>query len=84
MSAEAWKEERGNGDGLGGLHEWAKVTCDWTSIHGLTWYNRIDNYFIKICCVFLAIAAVIGLPTFLTTQVINFAYNEAILTSGEN
>ena len=64
-----------------GLKLWAETTCDWTSVHGLVWYTRVDNAAIKAFCIFIAFVVIIGLPIFLAQQIANYATSTDVLNS---
>ena len=68
----------------GSIKSWAKTTCDWASIHGLAWYNHIDNRVTKLATILLAIVSCIGLPLFLSYELLEYSQNYQVLTSGKN
>ncbi len=70
------------GNGGFGFLSWAQRLCDWSSIHGICWFNRVDNNFVRLCCCCLAFAAAFGLPPFLAYQMLAFAHNLDVLNKG--
>ena len=63
------------------LKLWAETACDWTSVHGLVWYTRIDSPLVKGVCICVAVVIIIGLPVFLAQQTIDFASTKSVLNS---
>ena len=66
----------------GTIKSWAKTTCEWTGIHGLAWYNHIDNRVTKLATIILAIVSCIGLPIFLSIELYTYSQNYQVLASG--
>ena len=66
----------------GSINSWIRTTCDWTTIHGPVWYNRIDNRATKVATIILALVSCIGLPIFLSVELVLFSQNSEVLTSG--
>ena len=66
----------------GTLKSWVQTTCDRTTIHGPGWYNRIDNRATKVATIILALVSCIGLPIFLSVELVLFSHNSEVLTSG--
>ena len=67
----------------GSIKSWAKTTCEWASIHGLAWYNHIDNRVTKLATILLAMVSCIGLPLFLSYELVEYSQNYQVLTSGK-
>lgn len=63
--------------------QWATNFTDWTSVHGLVWYNRTENKFVRLCVTITAVLVVFGLPTFLIMQIVNWAQNMNVLSDGK-
>ena len=63
--------------------EWASRFTDWTSVHGLVWYNRTDNKCARLCVMITAAIVVFGLPTFLILSVVRWALDLNIVSEGE-
>ena len=79
---EAAASESTNQPHDGTINSWIRTTCDWTTIHGPVWYNRIDNRATKAATIILALVSCIGLPIFLSIELVLFSQNVEVLTSG--
>ena len=66
----------------GTLRSWAKTTCEWSGIHGLAWYNHVDNRFTKVTTIILAVLSCIGLPIFLSVELYTYSQDYKVLAAG--
>ena len=65
------------------LESWIKPIVDYSSLHGLSWYNHFKSNIIKTFIFVWALAAMIGLPVLITVELRKFLFYSSILSSTE-
>ena len=61
---------------------WASRFTDWTSVHGLVWYNRTDKKCARLTIMIIAAIVVFGTPTFLIWQFLEWVEDVNIVSEG--
>ena len=76
-------EDEVNAAAAANFSGWASTFTDWTSVHGLVWYNRTENKCARLFIMIAAAILVFGLPAFLIFYIVHWARDMNIVTEGE-
>ncbi len=51
---------------------WASLVADWSSCHGVAWYNRTSVNFIRVSAFALIMVIMLGLPAVILLELVDF------------
>ena len=54
------------------ITRWISYLAENTSLHGIVWYDRVENKFLKTIICFLSALIIIGLPVILIGQILEY------------
>ena len=63
------------------ITRWISYLAENTSLHGIVWYDRVENKFFKSIICFISALIIIGLPVILIGQILEFQEDKTVLTS---
>ena len=65
------------------FEQWVYDVSDQTSLHGLIWYTRVQNIWIRLIIVLAVITIVFGMPAFITFKLYFWSFDQSLITTIE-
>ncbi len=82
--SDAGGEADGEDDELVEMHTWASLVSEWSSCHGVVWYNRFYTGHLQKSAFALMLALMMGLPAIIIMELVTFVrevrLSDAVLT----
>ena len=63
------------------FEKWVFDTCEESSLHGLVWYTRVQNIWIRLIILLAVIITVFGMPSFVTFKLYLWSFDESLVTT---
>ena len=63
------------------ITRWICYLAGNTSLHGIVWYDRVENKFLKSMIFLITVLIIIGLPVILIGQILDYQDDKTVLTS---
>ena len=63
------------------ITRWICYLAENTSLHGIVWYDRVENKFLKSMIFLISVLIIIGLPVILIGQILDYQDDKTVLTS---
>ena len=65
------------------FEKWVFDTCEESSLHGLVWYTRVQNIWIRLIILLAVIITVFGMPSFVTFKLYLWSFDDSLVTTSE-